>query len=75
VINDGGTAREGTVRVRIIDFDGAVKSTQDLPVTAAPLAATDVGAVAFPAGLSAVHFVRELSLGVRFLTPSARRCL
>jgi hypothetical protein len=59
VINNLPIAMErGRAHVTIYNLDGSVASRHDFDVSAAASAATDVGAVEWPAGLSAVHFVR-----------------
>lgn len=58
VINNTPRTLTGlTAKVSILNPDGTVKYTHTTPVTAAPSAATDAGAIAFPTGLSPVHFV------------------
>lgn len=47
-----------TARVRIVNLDGSVALDRTWPVSARPSAATDLGAIPFPAGLSPVHFVQ-----------------
>jgi hypothetical protein len=51
-------AAELTARVRVLNLDGTAKLDQTVPVTAKAGAATDVGPIAFPADVSAVHFVK-----------------
>ena len=59
VINNTPQALNGvSAKTSVYDMDGTLKYTHTDPVTAAPSAATDAGAVAFPDGLSAVHFVK-----------------
>ena len=45
-------------RVRVFNLDGTQKYDHTTPVSAAACAATDTGAIAFPPGLSPVHFVK-----------------
>jgi hypothetical protein len=47
-----------TARVRVYSLGGTLQYDHTNTVTAGPSAATDAGAVAFPAGLSPVHFVQ-----------------
>ena len=47
-----------TAKVAVYNLDGSLKYTHTDTLTAAPSAATDGGAIAFPDGLSAVHFVK-----------------
>jgi hypothetical protein len=59
VVNQTPTAAAGlTARVRVFNLDASVKSDRTLPVTAVASAATDLGALEFPADLSAAHFVK-----------------
>ncbi|WP_394825266.1 glycosyl hydrolase 2 galactose-binding domain-containing protein [Pendulispora albinea] len=59
VINDGTQARPDLrAEMRVFNLDGTLKSTRRANVTAPPAAATDVGAMVWPSGLSAVHFVK-----------------
>jgi hypothetical protein len=59
VINQTPVAAAGlSVRVRVFNLDASLKSDRTIPVTAAASAATDVGAIEFPAELSAAHFVK-----------------
>ena len=59
VINNTPSALAGVqAKTSVYDLDGSLQYTHTDTVTAAPSAATDLGAVAFPAGLSAVHFVK-----------------
>ncbi len=59
VINQTPKALSGlTARVRVINMDGSVASDKATPVSAQPSSATHLGAIEFPAGLSAVHFVK-----------------
>ncbi len=50
--------KEVTAKTTVYNLDGSAQYTHSDNVTAAPSAATDVGAVAFPDGLSPVHFVK-----------------
>lgn len=45
-------------RASVYNLDGSLAYTHSDTVTAAPSAATDTGAIGFPAALSAVHFVK-----------------
>ncbi len=47
-----------TARTSVYNLNGSLAFTHTHTVTAAPSAATDVGAVAFPSVLSPVHFVK-----------------
>ena len=47
-----------TAKTTVYNLDGSTQYTHSDTVTAAPSAATDLGAIAFPDGLSAVHFVK-----------------
>jgi hypothetical protein len=47
-----------TARIRIFDLNGILKSERNIPLSAKALAATDLGAVEFPAALTPVHFVK-----------------
>jgi len=47
-----------TAKTSIYNLNGSLAYTHTDAVTAAPSAATDTGAIAFPAALSAVHFVK-----------------
>ena len=59
VINNLPTALNGaTAKLTIYNLDGSSPYQHDYAVTAAPSAATSLGAVAWPSGLSAVHFVK-----------------
>ena len=49
------------VHVNVFNLDGTLAYTHDMPATAAPEAASNLGTIDFPAQLSAVHFV-ELEL-------------
>jgi beta-mannosidase len=58
VINNPPQPLDGLqARVRVFNLDGTLKYDRTTPVTAAPSAATDAGAIDFPADLSPVHFV------------------
>jgi predicted GH43/DUF377 family glycosyl hydrolase len=57
VINNRPIAVAGTAVTSVYNLDGALAYTHTDPVNAAPSAATDLGAVAFPSVLTAVHFV------------------
>jgi hypothetical protein len=46
------------VKVAVYNLDGSLQSSNTLPVTALPDAATDLGALAFPATVSPVHFIK-----------------
>jgi hypothetical protein len=46
------------VRTRVFNLDGILKYDQTTPVAAPASAATDAGAIDFPANLSAAHFVQ-----------------
>ncbi len=62
VINNKPEPLTGLVaHVSVYNLDGTLASTHDIPVTAAPEAATDLGTIDFPANLSRVYFI-ELSL-------------
>jgi hypothetical protein len=59
VINQTPKPLEGLhARVRVINLDGSVAYDKTTPVSAKPSCATNLGAIEFPAGLSAVHFVK-----------------
>ncbi len=59
VINNTAALLEGaTVTTMIYNLDGSLQYNQTRPLTAAPEAATDLGAIDFPARLSTVHFVK-----------------
>lgn len=47
-----------TARTGVYNLDGTVQYTQTNTLTAGPSAVTDAGPIAFPSGLSPVHFVR-----------------
>ncbi len=44
--------------VRVLNLDGTLRLEKRIPVRAPAAAATDLGAIAFPDGLSPVHFVK-----------------
>jgi Exo-beta-D-glucosaminidase Ig-fold domain/Glycosyl hydrolases family 2/Glycosyl hydrolases family 2, TIM barrel domain/Glycosyl hydrolases family 2, sugar binding domain len=59
LINNLDTPLENAhVHLSIYNLDGSVKYEHDFDVTAAPSLATTLGSVAWPADLSAVHFVK-----------------
>jgi hypothetical protein len=58
VNNTAEPLRGATARTTVYNLDGSTQYTHSDAVTAAPSAATDIGAIAFPNGLSAVHFVK-----------------
>jgi hypothetical protein len=59
VINNLDTPLENAhAHLSIYNLDGSVKYEHDFDVTAAPSLATTLGSVAWPADLSAVHFVK-----------------
>ena len=59
VINNLPTALTGAhAHLALYNLDGTVAGEHDYDVTAAPSCATDLGAVDWPAQLSAVHFVK-----------------
>jgi hypothetical protein len=47
-----------TARLRMFNPDGALAADRTVPVTAAPCLATDLGPIAWPAGLASIHFVK-----------------
>ena len=47
-----------SVRIRVLNLDGTVKSDRTVPVSAGASAATDTGAIDFPVDVSAVHFIK-----------------
>jgi Glycosyl hydrolase 2 galactose-binding domain-like/Exo-beta-D-glucosaminidase Ig-fold domain/Glycosyl hydrolases family 2/Glycosyl hydrolases family 2, TIM barrel domain len=47
-----------TAKTSVYDLDGKLRYSHRDSITATPSAATDLGAIAFPDGLSAVHFVK-----------------
>lgn len=53
-----GTAAGMTARIRVINLDAKTVLDRTVAVTAKGSAATDVGLVGFPAGVSPVHFVK-----------------
>ena len=56
--NTPQTLTNVSAKTSVYDLDGTLKSTHTDTISAAPSAATDVGAVSFPDGLSPVHFVK-----------------
>jgi hypothetical protein len=58
VINNLNADLSARVHLAIYNLDGAVAYQRDFDVSAVASAATSVGAVDWPAGLSAVHFVK-----------------
>jgi hypothetical protein len=59
VINNLAVPLNGArAHLAIYNLDGTVAYSQDYDVSAAASAATSLGAVAWPAGMSAVHFVK-----------------
>jgi hypothetical protein len=59
VINNTPKRLDGlTVTARVVNLDGTFKYWNERSVTAAPSAATDAGAIDWPADLSPVHFVQ-----------------
>jgi hypothetical protein len=59
VINNRPVAMDGArAHLAIYNLDGSVASQRDFEVSAAASVATKVGSVEWPAGLSAVHFVK-----------------
>ncbi len=59
VINNTSARLSGlSAWVRVFNMDGTLKLENRIPVNAAETAATDLGAIAFPEGLSPVHFVK-----------------
>jgi hypothetical protein len=56
--NRSADLADARVHLAIYNLDGAVAYQDDFDVSAVASAATRVGAVAWPAGLSAVHFVK-----------------
>jgi hypothetical protein len=59
VINNTPDPLKGvTARTAVYNLDGSSQYTRNDSVTAAPSAATDVGAIASPDGLPAVHFIK-----------------
>lgn len=47
-----------SAKTQVYNLDGTVAYTHTASVTAAPSAATDTGAITFPAALSGVHFIK-----------------
>jgi hypothetical protein len=59
VINNLPAALTGAAaRLRVFNLDGTLAADRTLPVTAPASLATNLGAIAWPAALSAVHFVK-----------------
>jgi hypothetical protein len=58
VNNTAEPLRRVTARTTVYNLDGSLQYTHSDAATAAPSAATDLGAIAFSNGLSAVHFVK-----------------
>jgi hypothetical protein len=59
VINNLAAPLEGgRAHLSIYNLDGSIAYQHDFDVSAAPSAATSLGAVAWPAGLTTVHFVK-----------------
>ncbi|HEY1788329.1 MAG TPA: glycoside hydrolase family 2 TIM barrel-domain containing protein, partial [Verrucomicrobiae bacterium] len=59
VINNNPQTLKGlAAKTMVFDLDGTLKYTHEDVLTAAPSTATDAGEIAFPADLSAVHFVK-----------------
>ena len=59
VVNNTARALAGvTARTSVYNLNGSLAYTHSSTLTAAPSAATDTGAVAFPTALSPVHFVK-----------------
>jgi hypothetical protein len=59
VVNNTTEPLKGvTAKTTVYNLDGSTQYTHSDTVTAAPSAATDPGAIAFPDGLSAVHFLK-----------------
>ena len=59
VVNNTPEALNGvTAKTSVYNLDGSSQYTHTDTVTAAPSAATDIGAIGFPSGLSAVHFIK-----------------
>jgi predicted GH43/DUF377 family glycosyl hydrolase len=58
-----------TAKVTVVNLDGSVRYAHTDTLTAAPSAATDLGAIPFPDGLSPVHFIKLT------LTDTQRRLL
>jgi Exo-beta-D-glucosaminidase Ig-fold domain len=59
--NRADPLRDARAIVTVANLDGAVQSRREIPVSAEPSMATDLGAAAWEPGLSPVHFV-ELEL-------------
>jgi hypothetical protein len=58
VNNTAEPLRGASAKTTVYNLDSSLQYTRTDAVTAASSAATDVGAIAFPNGLSAVHFVK-----------------
>ena len=58
VNNTAAPLEDAAVTTTIYNLDGSLQYHQTRTLTAAPEAATDLGAIDFPATLSAVHFVK-----------------
>lgn len=59
VINTAPIAAENLhARVAVYNMDGSKKSEKTVAASAKPCAATDLGAIEWPAGLSVVHFIK-----------------
>jgi Exo-beta-D-glucosaminidase Ig-fold domain/Malectin domain/Glycosyl hydrolases family 2/Glycosyl hydrolases family 2, sugar binding domain len=56
--NTASSLHRATAKVTIYNLDGTVALTHTTAVTAEPSAATDLGPIAFPAGLSGINFVK-----------------
>jgi hypothetical protein len=58
VINQTPNVVSDVTTVKIVNLDGTTTTLDPIPVIAPPSAATDLGAIAFPANVSPVHFVK-----------------
>ena len=59
VVNNTPRTLKGlTAKTAVYNLDGTLQYTHSQALSAAPSLATDTGAISFPAGLSAVHFVK-----------------
>ncbi|MGA2232413.1 MAG: sugar-binding domain-containing protein [Tepidisphaeraceae bacterium] len=59
VINDQPAAQSDlSARIAVFNLDGTKAMERELPATAAPSAATDLGVIEWPTGLSPVHFIK-----------------
>jgi hypothetical protein len=58
VNNTSSPLSGGSAKTSIYNLDGRLQTAHTEAVTAEPSAVTDLGAIAFPAGLSPVHFVK-----------------